>query len=300
MKTNSRFTRTRLAPTPSGYLHLGNLLSFVLTTELAKRFGAKVLLRIDDMDRDRVRGEYVQDIFDTLNFMEISWDEGPQSVSDFQQAYSQLNRMALYAEALEKLAEKNLVFACDCSRSIVANSNASGSYPGTCLHRGWPLNGEEMQWRLNTEGAGLVSIRELGSGRTAYTLTASVQFAQLRRRDGKPAYQLCSVVDDLVFDVDLIVRGRDLFDSSVLQVYLSECMPANSFSETVFFHHPLLLQEGVKMSKSEGASSVFQLRKQGLKRAEVYQRIALYAGLEPSAKDAAGLFELLAHYAGLA
>ena len=77
-----RYGRTRIAPTPSGFLHLGNVVAFVKTVELGKRSGAKVLLRIDDMDRERVEKEYVQDIFDTLEFLELPWDEGPRNVEE--------------------------------------------------------------------------------------------------------------------------------------------------------------------------------------------------------------------------
>jgi glutamyl-tRNA synthetase len=299
MNGDIAFTRTRLAPTPSGYLHMGNLLSFVLTTGLARRFGAKVLLRIDDMDRDRVRDEYVQDIFDTLNFMEINWDEGPRDAREFNAHFTQLLRMDQYGSVLSGLAAAKQVFGCNCSRSLLSTQIATLGYPGTCLHSGWSLDEKNIQWRLITEKAAQVSIRELQAGVQKYALSFSMQYAQVRRRDGKPAYQLCSLVDDLFFGVDLIVRGRDLFDSSLLQLYLSQLLPDNSFGATVFFHHPLLLQDGLKMSKSEGASSIFHLRKQGIKRAEVYRRLALHAGLEPTATDAESLFELLQDYAGL-
>lgn len=296
----SHFTRTRLAPTPSGYLHLGNLLSFVLTAGLARKFGAKILLRIDDMDRERVRDVYVQDIFDTLDFMEISWDEGPRDAREHHQSYSQLVRMEQYTAALDALASERQVFSCNCSRSTLSAQHAGGTYPGTCLQKEWPLDGKDMQWRLKTDQTARVSLRELVQGESVYALPPSVRYAQVRRRDGKPAYQLCSLVDDLFFGVDLVVRGMDLHDSSLLQLFLSGYLPANRFGETVFFHHPLLQQDGLKMSKSGGASSIFQLRKQGLKRAGVYRQIALYAGLEPTVTDSDSLFELLQEYAGLA
>jgi glutamyl-tRNA synthetase len=299
MRSSIVCSRTRLAPTPSGYLHLGNLLSFVLTTGLARRFGAKVLLRIDDMDRERVRDAYVQDIFDTLDFMEIPWDEGPRDTRDFNHSFSQMLRLDQYASALNALADGQRVFACNCSRSALSVQHASGGYPGTCLHMGWPLDGKDLQWRLNTDGIEQVSIRELVQGESVHALPESVRYAQVRRKDGKPAYQLCSLVDDLFFGVDLVVRGTDLHDSSLLQLCLSGYLPANSFGETVFFHHPLLLKEGQKMSKSEGASSIFQLRKQGLKRAEIYRQIASHAGMEPTATDSESLFELLQGYCGL-
>src|ERR1700744_3080123 len=110
------YKRTRIAPTPSGFLHLGNVLSFSITAALARRHDAKILLRIDDLDQARVNKNYLQDIFDTLNFLEIPWDEGPRNVGEFDQSYSQLHRMAMYNKALEKLNNGGQAFACTCSR----------------------------------------------------------------------------------------------------------------------------------------------------------------------------------------
>jgi glutamyl-tRNA synthetase len=93
MLNDKKFTRTRIAPTPSGYLHLGNALSFALTAAIARSTGAKILLRIDDLDQQRVNLAYVQDVFDTLNFLEIPWDEGPRNVIEYHDEWSQMRRM---------------------------------------------------------------------------------------------------------------------------------------------------------------------------------------------------------------
>ena len=104
----SQYNKTRIAPTPSGFLHLGNVLSFGITAALARKHGAKILLRIDDLDRTRINKQYVQDIFDTLNFLEIPWDEGPRNIKEYEDSYSQLHRMGVYQEALEQLADEKL------------------------------------------------------------------------------------------------------------------------------------------------------------------------------------------------
>src|SRR3546814_5255566 len=88
--------KTPIAPTPSGFLHLGNVLSFSLTAGLAAKMNARIVLRIDDLDRERVRKRYVQDIFDTLDFLEISWHEGPANFGEYQREHSQLHRLDLY------------------------------------------------------------------------------------------------------------------------------------------------------------------------------------------------------------
>ena len=112
-----RFRKTRIAPTPSGYLHLGNALSFLITASLAKKTGARVLLRIDDLDQPRVRREYLQDTFDTLRLLEINWEEGPRSVEEQEACFAQIHRMHLYRSVLQQLREGGHVFACTCSRA---------------------------------------------------------------------------------------------------------------------------------------------------------------------------------------
>src|SRR5580692_4653347 len=133
--SNRHFNKTRIAPTPSGFLHLGNVLSFAITAAIATKTGAKILLRIDDLDRDRVNKQYVQDIFDTLNFLEIPWDEGPRNYNEYESEYSQLHRMELYQAALQQLKNSGQVFACTCSRADVRRNNADDIYPGTCRNK---------------------------------------------------------------------------------------------------------------------------------------------------------------------
>ncbi|MES2108653.1 MAG: glutamate--tRNA ligase family protein, partial [Bacteroidota bacterium] len=96
MSNSPHFHKTRIAPTPSGFLHVGNVLSFSITAALARKTGAKTLLRIDDMDQTRANARYIQNIFDTLNFLEIPWDEGPANADDFEKSYSQVHRLNLY------------------------------------------------------------------------------------------------------------------------------------------------------------------------------------------------------------
>src|SRR5690242_19755059 len=106
------FLKTRIAPTPSGYLHLGNVFSFALTASLARKTGASTLLRIDDLDQQRIQPQYVQDIFDTLQFLDIPFDEGPKDIEEFDRSWSQLTRMPLYENALAQLKYSGQVFAC--------------------------------------------------------------------------------------------------------------------------------------------------------------------------------------------
>ena len=276
------YKKTRIAPTPSGFLHVGNILSFSLTAGLARHAGASVLLRIDDLDRERFSVDYLEDIFETLRFLGISWDEGPVGVEDFERNWSQMRRMRLYEEALGLLRESGAVFACTCSRSQLAG--LQGGYPGTCEERRISLDADGVSWRLRTEG-----------------LAGEMRDFVVRKKDGFPAYQLTSLVDDLYFGVDLIVRGEDLRPSTLAQLWLAEVLSAatlrdgasgegvfarNVFRNARFYHHPLLVTAaGEKLSKSAGATSIQYLRQQGFTPADVYQLIARLLGFEGPVGD---------------
>ncbi|HVS96198.1 MAG TPA: glutamate--tRNA ligase family protein [Puia sp.] len=300
MKEILAFTRTRIAPTPSGYLHLGNILSFSLTVALARRAGASVLLRIDDLDRERVDRAYVRDLFETLRFMELPWDEGPEDAEEFERRYSQAHRMPLYAQALDLLRANGSVFACSCSRSQLRN----GVYPGTCRDRGLSLDAQGVTWRLRTSPSARLRVKTLdgkdvvagapargqdasGPGLPVGTagviesmLPAEMQDFVVRKKDGFPAYQLTSLVDDVHYDVDGIVRGEDLWPSTLAQLYLASCLPGmEAFAEARFYHHRLLTTDrGEKLSKSAGATSIQYLRREGRSAAEIYTDIARLLG----------------------
>lgn len=248
------FRKTRIAPTPSGYLHAGNALNFLLTEAMARQAGASVLLRIDDMDRERYRPEYGMDIFETLQFLELHWQEGPRNFSEFEHTWSQQHRLPLYDEVLKKLQEKDCVFACTCSRKQQAACR--------CYEKNLPLNITGASWRLLTDKSS-VDVKGLDGNIITAPLPAAMKHFSVRRKDGLPAYQLCSVVDDLHFGIDFIVRGEDLWPSTLAQHYLARQLGEDSFSAIRFHHHPLLKDnQGEKLSKSAGAFSVKQWREQ--------------------------------------
>ena len=293
LKKMERFNRTRIAPTPSGYLHLGNVLSFALTAGLARRSGASILLRIDDLDRERVSREYVEDIFETLNFLGIPWNEGPRSVEEYERVWSQVHRMGMYREGLERLRETGRVFACDCSRAKVLRESPEGIYPGTCREKGMSLDREGCSWRMRTEGM------EMGGGDEGRIgdrgLPVEMTDFVVRKKDGCPAYQLTSVIDDLYFGIDLVVRGDDLRASTAAQRWLAGELGLDEFRRICFCHHPLLMVSGdEKMSKSAGATSVRYLRRQGLKPADLYSMILQRLGSDADA----GSWEELAAASG--
>jgi glutamyl-tRNA synthetase len=273
-------SRTRIAPTPSGYLHLGNVFSFLITAGLAKRYGARILLRIDDMDRARVRPEYVDDIFETLHFLGIHWDEGPRDAVALETTFSQRHRMGLYIDALDHLRASGMVFACACSRSMLAQEDGGHGYPGTCLHKNISLDKPGVSWRLRTEAAAGISLPAASGMEQSYPFPSSMRHVIVRKKDGDPAYQLSSVVDDIHFGVDLVVRGADLLDSTLVQCYLSGLLPANRFAESAFVHHLLLTDRiGKKLSKTAGDISVHKLRANGMGPDEILVKIGEMAGM---------------------
>jgi glutamyl-tRNA synthetase len=221
--------RTRLAPTPSGYLHVGNAVNFLVVHMLAGRNGADVLLRIDDLDTPRVRPEFLEDIFRVLEWLGIHWQVGPGSLTEVPD-WSQQRRMTDYSRALDTLVDHPSDFyVCSCSRTKLR------SHECECA------------------SASL----ELVSGVTCVRMrTPTGDAPVIWRREGLPSYHLASVVDDDLFDVDLVVRGEDLRPASDLQRRLAEFLPGNTFPRASLVHHPLLTDgDGMKLSKSAGAGA---------------------------------------------
>lgn len=275
------FQRTRYAPTPSGYLHLGNIVSFVLTAGIAQQHGASILLRIDDLDAERIRPAYLADIFETLTFLDLPWHEGPRTVQEHHSLFSQQHRLQQYNAALHALQQQSALFACSCSRSQLSLYPAAAGYPGLCVNRQLSFDTPGVAWRIKTAAAGTLSIHLPSGSTTVYSFPPSMQGFLVRGKNGVPAYQLASVVDDVLMGVDLIVRGADLFPSSLAQLYLASCLEKVSiFQQTAFLHHPLLRNSnGVKLSKSAGATSVQGMRQQGCTSADVFSKAARFCGI---------------------
>jgi len=240
----------RLAPTPSGYLHLGNIYNFLLTFVYAKRNNLPIHLRIDDADGDRVRSEYINDIFETLHWLGFSWDFGPKNSKDFSENFSQLKKIKYYKKELESL--KPHLYNCQCSRSDIKKNSIDGSYPGTCRQL-------DISFQEN-----------LTATRFKNTTTPKIEDMILWRKNNSPAYQWFSLIDDRDLGTTVIIRGEDLRSSSLFQQNLSHFLPKNPLAKTQLFHHPLLVGEnGKKLSKSEGVESIQSLKTQGLRPEEV-------------------------------
>jgi glutamyl/glutaminyl-tRNA synthetase len=281
---------TRFAPTPSGFLHVGNVFSFLITWLIARKSGGRILLRIDDLDRERLRIAYVENIFRTLEWMGLDWDFGPFSVEQFEKKFSQTLRMELYNTSLEKLKDKKAVFACGCSRKAL--TEGARGYPGICLDKRLTLDEPDMAWRLNTSNKRQLLMHATLGGDEALSLPESQSHFIVRRRDGIPAYHLASVVDDDFFSVNTVVRGQDLLESSIAQLYLAKVLDYSGFSNASFVHHALVLDGGKKLSKSQKSPAVldeFQSDRQKL-----YIKLGGWLGL--SAEQSASLDDISRHF----
>ena len=270
--------KTRIAPTPSGLLHAGNGASFLLTYILTQAFDGKILLRIDDLDAERMRLEYVEDIFRTLDWLGIEWDEGPSSVADFQQNWSQHLRLDLYQNALQtlkniansdSLGTEGTLYACQCSRKQIQAASQNGLYPQTCRFKNISFDAKDTAWRIHVPETTEVSFKNVDvNTRTIHhsplTIHHSIGDFVVRQKNGLPAYQVASVVDDGHFGVNFVVRGADLLPSTAAQIFVAQQLNRTDFAETVFFHHNLVTDAGgEKLSKSKGAGSLADWRVSG-------------------------------------
>lgn len=282
MKDNQiTYRRTRIAPTPSGYLHAGNIISFALAAMLARKHGAKIWLRIDDLDRARLSRLYLDDIFHTLRFLDIPWDEGPADTNDFEARHSQRFRMDSYLSALEKLADTGFVYACVCSRKQLLSAHGCA-----CRHRKIPLSQENASWRFDTSSAQKITVRNYNGSISEAVLPPEMKNFVVRKKDGFPAYQLTSVIDDALMEVDLVIRGADLWPSTVAQMLLAEALDVPAFRQATFYHHLLIMgSDGNKLSKSAGATSLKYLREARMSRAGALERLAVLAGLHNAPAD---------------
>lgn len=239
---------SRLAPTPSGHLHLGNAMNFVLTWLLTRqvvpgRAGGTLHLRIDDLDRARLRPAYLDTIFRVIDWLGIDYDHGPSGPDDFLRQHSQLLHLPDYNRVLRRLAQvPGLV-------SGTQRTRTSG------LDAPVPLETPGAAWRARVPPGTQISLADGWQGATHTPLGALMPDFIIRKKDGVAAYQVASVADDLRLGTNLIVRGLDLQPSTAAQLWL-----AGQLSETAafnteriqFYHHPLLTNEaGQKLSKSQ-------------------------------------------------
>lgn len=230
----------RFAPSPTGPLHFGSLVAAVASYLEAKRAGGKWLVRMEDLDGPREMPGAADDILRTLQAFGLHWDDS---------VVYQSQRLAHYAEALDRLQQRGLVYPCACSRKEIADSAMSGIdglvYPGTCRD-GLPAGRQPRAWRIRVEDTE-IGFRDRIQGLLSQNLARDIGDFVLKRADGFFAYQLAVVVDDGLQGVTDIVRGADLLDSTPRQIYLQQLL---GLPPTSYTHVPVAAnQRGEKLSK---------------------------------------------------
>ncbi len=239
----------RLAPTPSGRLHLGNVCAFAGAWLSARAQGGRVLLRIEDVDRVRADRAVEDSLRADLIWLGLTWDDETRRQSERD-----------YAPVLAALAP--FTYFCDCTRAAI--QAAGGVYPGTCRDRG--LTDGAIRFRLPDEPLEFVD-RARGRHVTDLRLMGD---PILRRRDGLYAYNLAVVADDLADGVNEVVRGEDLLDQSAVQICLWRAL---GHEPPTWLHTPLILgEDGRKLSKSRRSAHIGELRAAGWTVADVWRR----------------------------
>ena len=282
----------RFAPSPNGDLHLGHAYSALLNGDLARNTGGTLLLRFEDIDRERCREAYAVSIEDDLAWLGVAWAGVPRRQSE---------HLELYRGALERLEARQLVYPCFCTRGmILASAHASPTalpravdpdgtplYPGTCrrlpaderirrLARGWPATRRIDMARALAEAPKDLAWAEYGEGTLAERIAAEPAAwgdAIVGRKDVTTSYHVSVVIDDALQGVTDVVRGRDLYLATALHRLLQSLFDLPS---PRYHHHRLILDpEGRKLSKSRAAPSLRALRREGVTPIEVRHRVGL-------------------------
>jgi glutamyl/glutaminyl-tRNA synthetase len=275
--------RTRFAPAPTGYLHLGHVANAVWVWGVAAATDGNVLLRIEDHDRVRSRPAYETGILEDLAWLGFVPDEGPVRQSDDD---------GPYLAAMERLRRESLVYGCDCSRSTF--ERWSGKHgrtwhgpgcPGGCRDRG--LDGPVLRVAM---GGGSERWMDALVGPCADDVAGAAGDLPIRDRDGNRTYGFAVVVDDIRQGIGLVIRGRDLLSATPAQIRLGRLLGRET--PAAFAHHRLIRRpDGSKLSKSSGDTAVRDLRASGRSAAEVIAMAAAAVGYVDEAVNVAGSVE---------
>ena len=271
--------RGRLAPSPTGYLHLGHARTFWTAQQRARDRQGILVLRSEDLDRTRCKPGFEEAMFEDLRWFGFVWQEGPDCGGPCL-PYRQSQRMTLYRAALQKLQADGWVYSCVCSRQEVQRALAAPHlgedeplYPGTCRARtASSLTAESahrVNWRFRIPAGEVIGFEDGHCGPQRYR--AGVDFGDfvVWRHDDLPSYQLAVVVDDAAMNITEVVRGEDLLKSTARQLLLYRALDRPA---PAFFHCPLLTNErGVRLAKRHDALSLRTLRSQGLSPDQIRQ-----------------------------
>lgn len=300
--------RTRLAPSPTGALHLGNVRTFLANWALARQQGWQIVLRIEDLDGPRIKAGAAAEAIDLLAWLGLDWDEGP---------HYQLSDLAPYQAALDRLIADGCAYPCRCTRREIEAAQLSAPhgdahelrYPGACRPTngadGNPRAGEAPAepMRVASTGAdgvpayrllvpdGATAFEDQFHGRHLYDLAAATGDFLVATKEGLPSYQLAVVVDDARQGIDRVVRGDDLLSSTHRQRLLYERLQLGPPPQ--YWHLPLVVgADGRRLAKRHGDTRVAYYREAGVPAERILALIARWCGLgEPQSITAAAFAE---------
>ena len=261
----------RLAPSPTGGLHLGHARTFLIAWLAARRADGRVILRIEDLDPSRARPEAMRTALEDLRWLGLDWDEGPD-VGGPSAPYLQSERSELYDELLERLKRSESVYPCTCTRADVHRTASAPhredegpTYPGTCSHRcvadAQDLVGRPFAWRFRVP-SGRVEWDDLFLGLVALDPSRLGGDFIVARQNAGHSYELAVVTDDAAMGVNQVIRGTDLVPSTSRQILLYR--QAGRFPPR-FGHVPLAVEtDGRRLAKRDGSLKLATLREDGV------------------------------------
>jgi glutamyl-tRNA synthetase len=286
--------RGRLAPSPTGYLHIGHARTFFAAFERARAAHGTLVLRMEDLDPDRSRATYAEAAIEDLHWLGISWQEGPD-IGGPHAPYTQSQCHDTYRAAWRKLLEGEFIYPCRCSRKDLAAALSAPHesanpdllddepiYPGTCrpgtcrpaLHAADVSSSASpdrespaANWRFRVPDGEAIDFYDLNLGPQRFIAGKDFGDFLVWRRDGVPSYQLACVADDAAMRITEVVRGADLFKSTARQILLNRAL---GFQDPAWLHCGLVVdREGRRLAKRHDALSIHTLRESGLTPAEV-------------------------------
>jgi glutamyl/glutaminyl-tRNA synthetase len=284
-----RMYRGRLAPSPTGLLHVGHARTFWIAAQRASERGGQLILRNEDLDSQRCRPEFVQAMFEDLHWLGIDWVEGPDCGGPFA-SYTQSDRRSFYLTAWKSLQAQGLIYPCTCSRKDVALAAGAPNegddeplYPGTCRPTGQrsfaphgrpraavptsPDSPAGANWRFRVPDGEQIRFTDLHLGPQCFLAGRDFGDFIVWRRDDVPAYQLAVVVDDAAMHITEVVRGADLLKSTARQILLFRAL---GLAIPDYYHCDLVRDEaGVRLAKRHDSLSIRRLREQGCTPAQV-------------------------------